>query len=50
MNPEDPVRDIMRRTMFNLRLIEQQATTNGPYEVTQLVNSSSARWLSALPT
>lgn len=39
MNPEEPVRDIMRRTMFNLRLIEQQATTSGPYEVTQLINS-----------
>ena len=39
MNPEEPVRDVMRRTMFNLRLIDDQATKNGPYEVTQLVNS-----------
>jgi hypothetical protein len=39
MNPEDPVRDVMRRTMENLRFIEQHATSSGPFEVTQLVNS-----------
>ena len=39
MNPDEPVRDVMRRTMFNLRLIEEQAMKDGPYEVTQLVNS-----------
>lgn len=39
MNPEVPVRDIMRRTMFNLHRIESQASDDGPYEVTQLVNS-----------
>ena len=39
MMPEEPLRDVMRRTMFNLRLIEEQATKGGPYEVTQLVNS-----------
>ena len=39
MNPEDPVRDVMRRTMFNLRFIEEHQEQNGPFEVTQLVNS-----------
>jgi hypothetical protein len=39
MNPEEPVRDMMRRTMCNLRVIEEQATRYGPYEITQLVNS-----------
>lgn len=39
MNPSDPVYDIMHRTMDNLRYIEADATPNGPYEVTQLINS-----------
>jgi hypothetical protein len=37
--PHDPVRDIMRRTMHNLQFVEARAGADGPYEVTQLVNS-----------
>jgi hypothetical protein len=37
--PTEPIRDIMRRTMVNLAFIEQSARSDGPYEVTQLVNS-----------
>lgn len=38
--PLEKPRDMMRRTMFNLRFIEQHASDrNGPYEVTQLINS-----------
>lgn len=39
MNPTEPVRDTMRRTLLNLRFIEERAAADGPYEVTQLVNS-----------
>jgi hypothetical protein len=39
MMPHEPVRDIMRRTMKNLEFIEARATADGPYEVTQLINS-----------
>jgi hypothetical protein len=39
LNPEEPVRDVMRRTMFNLDLIQRQETPSGPFYVTQLVNS-----------
>ncbi|MCW5881413.1 MAG: hypothetical protein KIS91_10820 [Anaerolineae bacterium] len=39
MNPSDPLYDIMHRTMFNLRYIEDRADKEGPYEVTQLINS-----------
>ena len=39
MNPQDRVPDLMRRTMMNLRFIEEQKQQNGPFEVTQLVNS-----------
>ena len=39
MMPHEAIRDLMRRTMVNLRVIEVQATREGPYEVTQLVNS-----------
>lgn len=39
MIPQEPIRDLMRRTIVNLRLIEAQATKEGPYEVTQLINS-----------
>lgn len=39
MNPPKPVYDVMRRTMHNLRFIEAYKKQNGPYEVTQLVNS-----------
>ena len=43
--PHDPVRDIMRRTMHNLKFVEARAGADGPYEVTQLVNSFlGARW------
>jgi hypothetical protein len=37
--PTEPVRDIMRRTMKNLEFVEDHAGVNGPYEVTQLLNS-----------
>jgi hypothetical protein len=39
MMPHERIRDLMRRTMFNLHVIDAQATKEGPYEVTQLVNS-----------
>lgn len=39
MMPHEPVLDIMRRTMVNLRYVEHQATKSGPYELTQLINS-----------
>jgi hypothetical protein len=39
MMPHEPVLDIMRRTMANLAFIEQRASTDGPFEVTQLINS-----------
>lgn len=39
MNPTDPIRDIMRRTMENLAFVEAHATLKGPYETTQLINS-----------
>jgi hypothetical protein len=44
MMPQESIRDMMLRTMENLRFIEEHATGKGPYEVTQLVNS----FLSAL--
>jgi hypothetical protein len=34
-----PFRDIMQRTMANLKFIEERQRPDGPYEVTQLVNS-----------
>lgn len=37
--PYEPVHDIMRRTMHNLEFVEAHASGNGPYEVTQLINS-----------
>jgi hypothetical protein len=37
--PIEPVRDIMRRTMQNLKFVEGHRGANGPYEVTQLLNS-----------
>ncbi|MFN8472269.1 MAG: HEPN family nuclease [Anaerolineae bacterium] len=39
MNASDPVPEIMYRTMYNLSFIERHSTDDGPYEVTQLVNS-----------
>ena len=39
MMPHEQVRDIMRRTMKNLRFIETNAKKNSPYEITQLINS-----------
>lgn len=39
MNPTEPIRDIMRRTMENLIFVETHATLQGPYETTQLINS-----------
>lgn len=39
MMPDEPVRDVMRRTMANLQFIEKHKGQNGPYEVTQLLNS-----------
>ena len=39
MMPHELVRDLMQRTMENLRFVEEWATEDGPFEVTQLVNS-----------
>ena len=39
MMPHESVRDIMRRTMHNLEFVEARAGLDGPYEVTQLINS-----------
>ncbi len=39
MSPHEPVLDIMRRTMANLAFIERHASNDGPFEVTQLINS-----------
>jgi hypothetical protein len=39
MMPHEPVRDMMRRTMQNLQFVEAHKGPNGPYEVTQLLNS-----------
>src|SRR5438876_2348403 len=39
MMPRVPVGDLMRRTMENLAFVEAHADPNGPFEVTQLVNS-----------
>jgi hypothetical protein len=39
MMPHEPVRDIMRRTMKNLKFVEACAGTDGPYEMMQLINS-----------
>lgn len=39
MMPGESVPELMRRTMFNLRFIQEKRGPNGPYEVTQLVNS-----------
>jgi hypothetical protein len=35
----EPVLDIMRRTMANLEFVEEHKSDNGPFEVTQLLNS-----------
>lgn len=37
--PNEPVRDIMRRTMSNLAFVEKNAQPDGPFETTQLINS-----------
>lgn len=37
--PSEPVHDIMRRTMANLAFVEKNAQPDGPFEVTQLINS-----------
>lgn len=37
--PNEPVRDIMRRTMANLAFVESNANRDGLFEVTQLINS-----------
>jgi hypothetical protein len=39
MMPHEPVLDIMRRTMVNLAFVERCASRDGPFEVTQLINS-----------
>jgi len=39
MQPENPLLDVMNRTIYNLHFIEDEAKNEGPYEVTQLVNS-----------
>jgi hypothetical protein len=37
--PTEPLLDIMRRSMANLTFVEANASPDGPYEVTQLVNT-----------
>ena len=37
--PTEPLLDIMRRSMANLAFVEGNAGPEGPYEVTQLVNT-----------
>jgi hypothetical protein len=37
--PTEPIRDIMQRTVVNLQFVERHASPDGPYEVTQLLNS-----------
>ena len=37
--PTEPLVDIMRRSMANLAFIEAHAGPDGPYEVTQLINT-----------
>ena len=37
--PYEPLRDVMHRTMENLRFVERHAGSQGPFEVTQLINS-----------
>lgn len=39
MMPKEPVRDMMRRTMENLRFVERHSSASGPFELTQLLNS-----------
>lgn len=39
--PTEPILDIMRRSMANLRFVEQAAGPNGPFEVTQPVVQTS---------
>jgi hypothetical protein len=39
MMPHVPVLDMMRRTMSNLDFVERHSAKDGPYEVTQLINS-----------
>lgn len=39
MMPHEPVLDVMRRTMANLEFIETHASSAGPFEITQLINS-----------
>jgi hypothetical protein len=39
MMPYEPILDIMRRTMANLEFVERHASDDGPFEVTQLLNS-----------
>lgn len=37
--PTEPLLDIMRRSMANLDFVEAHAGPDGPYEVTQLINT-----------
>jgi len=39
MMVEEQTRDIMRRTVDNLRFVEANARPHGPFEITQLLNS-----------
>jgi hypothetical protein len=41
MMPNEPLRDIMRRTVENLKFVERNAAPTGPFEVTQLINPPS---------
>ncbi len=39
MMPNEPLRDVMGRTIRNLEFVERNAAPTGPFEVTQLINS-----------
>ena len=39
MIQKNPIHDVIERTMYNLRFIEKHSNVEGPYEVTQLINS-----------
>lgn len=39
MIPQKPILDVMKRTIFNFEFIKKQASSEGPYEITQLINS-----------
>ncbi len=41
--PTQPILDIMRRSLANLEFVEKHAGPEGPYAVTQLLNTVQRR-------